>query len=165
MHHEVLMSDITLQTALIIGVGVLGCIIPMLPGPPLVWLGMLYYAWRTNWEQVGWPALALLFALMMVGATSNFWLSYFGARKSGASVWASVAAFFGGLIGLVVASLPGLLLGALGAIAAVEYFSHRDWKKVLRAGGGYLAGYLLSVVVELLVCLLMILIFLAAVRL
>lgn len=158
------MNDIFIQTAIIMAAGVLGCIIPALPGPPLVFLGALFYAYRTNWEQISWPSLSILFLLMALGSTSNLWLSYFGARKSGASMWASVAGFFGGLIGLLVFSLPGLFIGALGAIAAVEYSRHKDWGKVVKAGKGYLAGYLLSMVVELLVCLLMIGIFLAAVR-
>lgn len=136
----------------------------MMPGPPLVFLGALYFAWQTNWQQIGAPSLAILFLLMLVGATSNFWLSYFGARKSGASVWASVAAFLGGLIGLVVGSIPGLFIGALGAIAAVEYSRAKDWNQVFKAGSGYVAGYLLSVVVEVLVCVLMIGIFLVALR-
>ena len=159
------MSDISMQTAIILLAGVLGCVIPALPGPPLVFLGVLFYAWRTHWEQLSWPSLSLIFILMLVGATSNVWLSFLGARKSGASVWGSVAAFFGGLIGLIIFSLPGLFIGALGAIAIVEYSRHKDWRKVLNAGKGYLAGYLLSVVVELGVCFLMIAVFLLAVRL
>ena len=165
------MNDIAIQTAIIMFAGVLGCIIPALPGPPLVFLGALFYAWRTNWDQVSWPSLTLLLMLMLIGSSSNLWLSYFGARKGGASVWASVAGFFGGLIGLVigsvfiVGSLPGLFIGALGAIALVEYSLHKDWSKVFKAGKGYLAGYLLSLVVELLICLLMIGVFLLAVRL
>ena len=158
------MNDIGIQTAIIMAAGLLGCIIPALPGPPLVFLGALFYAYRTNWEQVSWPSLTLLLTLMLIGSSSNLWLSYFGARKSGPLVWASVAAFFGGLIGMLVFSLPGLFIGALGAIALVEYSLHKDWGKVLNAGKGYLAGYLLSLVVELFICLLMIGIFLLAIR-
>lgn len=158
------MNEIAISTAIIMLAGIIGCIIPALPGPPLVFIGALYYAYRTEWTQVSWPSLFVLFMLMVVGSTSNIWLSYFGARKGGASIWASVAAFFGGLIGLMVFSLPGLFIGAIGAIAAVEYSQHKDWNKVLRAGTGYLAGYLLSMVVELLVCLAMITVFLLAVK-
>ena len=159
------MNEIAISTAIIMLAGVLGCIIPALPGPLLVFIGALFYAYRTEWTQVSWPPLLILFLLMVVGSTSNIWLSYFGARKSGASVWASVAAFFGGLIGLMILSLPGLFIGAIGAIALVEYSRHKDWGKVLKASGGYVAGYLLSMVVELLICLAMIAVFLLAIRL
>ena len=159
------MPDIFIQTIIIMAAGVLGCIIPALPGPPLVFLGAIYYAWKTGWNEVSWPSLSLLFVMMLIGATSNFWLSFLGTRKSGASVWTSVAAFVGGLIGLIVFSLPGLFIGALGAIAALEYSQHKDWSKVMKAGKGYLAGYLLSMIVELAICIGMIIVFLLAVHL
>ncbi len=159
------MNEIAITTTIIMLAGVLGCIVPALPGPPLVFIGALFYAYQSDWAQVSWPSLSVLFLLMLVGSTSNVWLGYFGARKGGASIWASVAAFFGGLLGLMILHLPGLFIGSIGAIVAVEYSQHKDWKKVLRAGTGYLAGYLLSMVVELLVCLLMIAIFLLAIML
>lgn len=158
------MSDITWQTAIIIGVGLFGCIVPLLPGPPLVWLGTLYYAWRTEWEQVSIPTLILLLLLAVAASTSNIWLSALGAKKTGASLWATLAALAGGLIGLIIASLPGMLIGSIGAIVAVEYSNHRDWNKVLKASGGYLAGYLLSMVVELVTSLVIVAIFLIAIR-
>lgn len=159
------MPAISIQTAIIMAAGLIGCIIPALPGPPLVFLGALYYAWQTQWTEISWPSLSLLFVLMLVGASSNFWLSFLGTRKSGASVWTSVAAFVGGIVGMIFLSLPGLFIGALGAIALLEYSQHKDWRKVLNAGKGYLAGYLLSIIVELAVCVLMIFIFLIALRL
>ena len=64
----------------------------------------------------------------------------------------------------VVGSLPGLFIGALGAIALVEYYQHKDWNKVLKASKGYLIGYALSLVVELLCCFLIIGIFLLVLR-
>src|SRR5690606_22765167 len=102
------MPERSIQTAIIMAAGLICCVIPALPGPPLVFLGAIYYAWQTGWKEVSWPSLSLLFVLMLVGATSNFWLSFLGTRKSGASIWTSVAAFVGGLIGLIVFSLPGL---------------------------------------------------------
>jgi uncharacterized protein YqgC (DUF456 family) len=158
------MPDISIQTAIIMAAGLIGCVIPALPGPPLVFLGAIYYAWQTGWKDVSWPSLSLLFVLMLIGATSNLWLPFLGTRKSGASIWTSVAAFVGGLIGLVVLNLPGLFIGALGAIAILEYSRHKDWRKVLSAGKGYLAGYLLSIVVELAICIVMIGVFLLAIR-
>jgi uncharacterized protein YqgC (DUF456 family) len=57
-----------------------------------------------------------------------------------------------------------MLIGSIGAIVAVEYSRHRDWNKVLKASGGYLAGYLLSMVVELVTSLAIVGIFLLAIR-
>lgn len=157
------MSPIMAQTVVIMAVGLLGAILPLVPGPPVVWLGALYYAWRTNWVDVGWPSLLLLLVLAIIGGTADVWMGYLGASKGGASGWATLASIVGGLIGLVVFSVPGALIGSIGAIMLVEYARHRDWRKVLRASGGYLVGSLLATVVEIIVCIVMIGLFAAAV--
>lgn len=149
--------------AIMMVLGLAGCVIPVLPGPPLVWLGAMYYAWRNDWTQIGWPMLLLLFILAVIGSTADLWMGYLGAKKGGASIWASLASLAGGLIGLIVFSIPGAIIGSLGAIALVEYYRHKDWNKVLRAGGGYMVGYLLAMVVELAICLVMIGLFAVAV--
>jgi len=145
-------------------VGLVGAVAPMIPGPPFVWLGAFYYAWRTGYDEVGVFTLVLLGALAIAGGTSDWWLSYLGARRAGASGWATLASFVGGIIGLLLLSLPGMLIGSLAAVVLVEYSRHRDWRRVLRASGGYLAGWLLSTVVEVAVCVIMIGIFLLSVN-
>ncbi|WP_029215505.1 DUF456 domain-containing protein [Kallotenue papyrolyticum] len=148
---------------LIMIVGTIGALVPALPGPALVWLGALYYAWQTGWTVVGWPSLLLLLALAVLGGTTDLWMSYFGARTGGASLGGTLASLVGGVIGLLIFSLPGAILGALLALALVEFSRHRDWRRVLRAGGGWLIGSLLSALVEVLICLVMIGLFLLAV--
>ncbi|MDF2439590.1 MAG: uncharacterized protein JWN98_574 [Abditibacteriota bacterium] len=147
------MDDVLLQSALIMGIGLIGCILPAVPGPPLVWIGAMYHGYRTDWSQVGWPILAFLFVLAMIGSTADTWMGYLGARKGGASIWSSLAGSAGGIIGLIAFSLPGAILGSLLAIGAVEWYRHRNWNKVLQAGKGYAVGYVLSIFVELGVCL------------
>ena len=159
------MNQIEIETAIIMVIGLLGCIVPLLPGPPIVWLGALYYSWRTDWAEVGWPMLALLLMLALIASTANWWMSYLGARKSGASGWASLASIVGGIIGMIVLNLPGAIIGSIAGIALVEFQRHRDWKAVLRASGGYVVGYLLSMVVEIVMCLVMIGLFVAAIYL
>ena len=158
------MNQTLLEATIIMVVGFIGCIAPFLPGPPIVWLGALYYGWKTNFAEFGWPTLILMLIFALIGSTADVWLSYFGARKSGASVWSSVAATIGGIIGLLVFSLPGLIIGSFAAIAAIEFQIHKDWNKVLKAGLGYLAGYLLSMVVQVLACIAIVIAFVVALR-
>lgn len=157
-------SETLVLTIVLMGVGLLGSILPLVPGPPLIWLGALYYGWNTGWETVGWPSLLVLLVLAIVGGTADLWVGYLGASKGGASGWATLASIVGGLVGLIVLSIPGAIIGSVGAIVLVEYARHRDWRRVLRAGGGYLIGSLLSSVVEVVIALVMIGIFVAAVN-
>ncbi len=147
---------------LIMGVGLIGAIAPVIPGPPIVWLGALFYAYQTGWQQIGAPTLTLLGILAVAGGTSDWWLGYLGARRGGASIWGTLASFAGGIAGFFVLNVVGMIVGSLAGVIAVEYFRHRDWQRVWRASRGYLAGWLLSMVVEVVVCLVMIGLFLLA---
>lgn len=155
-------SDPIFLTVLMMGLGLVGSILPLLPGTPLIWLGALYYAWQTEWTAVGWPSLLLLLILAIVGGTTDIWVGYLGANRGGASGWSTLASLVGGLVGLIVFSIPGAIIGSVGAIVVVEYLRHRDWRRVLRASGGYLIGSLLASVVEVVIALVMIGIFVAA---
>ncbi len=144
--------------------GLIGAVAPLIPGPPIVWLGALYYAWQTRFADVGVVMLVVLGVLALAGGTSDLWVAYLGARRGGASGWATLASFIGGIVGFFILNVPGMLIGSFGGVVLVEYLRHRDWRRMLRAGSGYLIGWLLSTVVEVVVCILMIILFLAAVQ-
>lgn len=159
------MSQPAIETAIIMFVGLLGVVLPLFPGPPIIWLGALYYGWQTGWAQIGWPSLTLLLVLAIIGSTSDLWVSSLSARRSGASGWATLASLAGGVVGLFTPLGPfGLIIGSLGGIVLAEYLRHRNWQNVLRSARGYLVGWLLSLLVQGTVCVLMIVIFLIAVN-
>jgi uncharacterized protein YqgC (DUF456 family) len=150
---------------LIMVVGLIGCVLPVVPGLPIVWLGALYYAWQTGFSQVGILTLALLFVLMLVGATANIWMGSLGARSGGASPWSSLLGLLLGMVGLLVFNLPGMIIGSLLGVAVPELLRHRDWRQTLRASGGYLLAWALASVVEVGIGLLIVLFFLISVAL
>lgn len=133
---------------LLIGIGAIGCFLPVLPGPPLAWLGALYFSWRTGFVSPSPFVLGLLLVVTVVGATADWWMGFLGARKGGASLWGQLAATLGALVGFFVLSIPGLIIGSLAGLIATEYYRQREWKLVFKAGAGYLVGYLLAAVVE-----------------
>ena len=157
--------SVAVETAIIMFVGLLGVVLPLFPGPPIIWLGALYYGFRTDWVEVGWPSLTLLLVLAIVGDTADIWVSSLGARRTGASGWATLASLVGGVVGLFTPLGPfGLIIGSLGGIALVEYARHRNWQNVLQAAKGYLVGWVVSLLVQGTVGVLMIIIFLIAVN-
>lgn len=141
-----------------------GAVVPFMPGPPLAFIGAAYYAWQTSWTEVSPFTILLLGVLAIIGSTTDLWVAGAGAKQGGASGLATVASMVGGFIGLLVGNIPGLIIGSVGAIALVEYQRHKDWSKVAKASGGYLAGYVLSMVVQLFICLLMAITFWVAVK-
>jgi uncharacterized protein YqgC (DUF456 family) len=96
--------------------GFAGCVLPMLPGPPLAYVALFCVATGGAWPAYSALELVLLGALTAGVTAVDTLLPVLGARKYGASkagVWLSVA---GLLVGIVVFPPFGFLLGAfLGA--------------------------------------------------
>jgi uncharacterized protein len=137
--------------------GLAGSILPVLPGPFLIWLGALLWAWGNGFERVGWPTLAVLGVLALAAWASDLFLNMVISRQAGAS-WKSIGgAIAGGIIGGLLLSvwIPvlGTLLGAVaGGVAGmwfVEYADKRNFRAARRAVRAYLASMALAAFLEL----------------
>lgn len=131
-----------------IAVGVAGTVLPVLPGAPLVWLGLLLAAWIDGFERVGGWTLLLLGLLAMSTFAIDFAASAAGARRVGASREAIFGAALGVLLGLPF-GLPGLLLGPFVGAAAGELWHERDWRRAGKVGLGASLGFALGVAAKL----------------
>jgi uncharacterized protein YqgC (DUF456 family) len=138
-----------IATFLIMFIGLLGTVLPVLPGTVLILLGALLYAVLEGFHSIGWPTLVVLAVLTVVATTADIWVGGLGARAGGASGWSILAGLLGGFIGLVFFSLPGAVIGAILGVLISEIVRVRDWRQALKAGGGWAAGWLLSVLVQL----------------
>ena len=143
----------------LMAVGIIGTVVPMIPGTILIFIGALIYAFADGFQIVGWPTLVVMGLLTAVATTADIWASSVGARIGGASGWSVLLGLVGGLAGLVFFSLPGAVVGAVLGVLLTEILRVRDWRKALRAGGGWLVGWLLSAVVQLGAALVMVVIF------
>ena len=146
-------------TLLVMLVGLLGTFLPVVPGSILIFLAALVYAWLEKFQTVGWPTLVVLGVLTFVGTTADIWASSVGAKAGGASAWSVVAGLVGGGVGLLLFSLPGSVLGAILAVLVLETYRAGDWRKALKAGGGWAVGWILSVGIRLGIGLLMVALF------
>jgi uncharacterized protein YqgC (DUF456 family) len=146
-------------TALVMLIGLLGTVLPVLPGTVLILLGALFYAVLDGFQSVGWPTLLVLALLTAVATTADIWVGGLGARAGGASGWSILAGLVGSFAGLVFFNLPGAIIGAILGVLILEIVRVRDWRKALKAGSGWAAGWLLSVFVQLGLGLVMIAIF------
>ena len=153
---------------LLILLGLIGAVVPILPGSLLIWLGAFVYAQADGFRAFGWPTLILLGLMVLVTWGSDLFLTTLITRKSGASWKATFGAIAGGIIGGLLLSglfpFLGTILGALsGAVLGVlvmEYLGRRSWGAAFNAAKGYILGYLASAALQLFLCLVMIAIFL-----
>lgn len=142
-------------------VGIVGTLVPGLPGAILVFAGLVLAAWIDGFARVGPGTLVGLGVLTLVAYALDFVATAVGARRFGTSWWGVLGGLAGILVGLAF-GLVGLLVGPfLGALVA-ELIARRDARQAVRAGLGAWLGLLLGTVGRLGLVLAMVAIFVVA---
>lgn len=144
--------------ALLVVGGVAGTILPVLPGVPLVFFGMLLAAWTDGFQHVGAYTLITLGVLAVIALLVDFVAGLLGAKKVGASRLALFGAAIGTLVGIFF-GIPGLLLGPfLGALVG-ELVAGGTMRRATDVGIAAWLGFLFGAVFKLAICFAMLGIF------
>ena len=170
-------------TIVLMVVGLVGSVVPGLPGVTLIFLSALLYAILTDFQTVGSVILVILFVFAALAFLAEFFATSYGARRFGASNWGTVGGAIGGIVGALaglffagIGSLFGLIFGTIAGVFAGEYLrrgrrgdheereaTDADWRRASRAAGGVMVGYLASAIVQGLLGLASVIVFVLAV--
>ena len=138
----------------IVVAGLVGTVLPALPGIPMIFAGLLLLAWSTGFEPVGWGTLGVLGALTVVSILIDFLASAAGAKRLGASPRAFWGATIGAIVGIFF-GIPGIILGPfIGAVAA-ELSVGQSAMQAGRAGYGTWIGIIVGTAAKLAIAFLM----------
>ncbi len=158
-------------------IGLVGSVLPALPGVTLIFVSALVYAFFAGFEVVGGPVIALLGLFAALALVADFIGTSYGARRFGASSWGTAGGAIGGIFGTLagllffgIGALFGLILGSVAGVFLGEYLRRRrqgtlgsateeprvrpartdggDWRRTGRAAGGVFVGYLIAAVAQ-----------------
>ncbi len=150
------MTELFLVSMLVVAVGLIGTIVPGLPGMPLILGGIALFTIGNGFAVVGPFQFFLFVVLGLVAMGLNFLGNLIGAQKFGVSR----IGLFGALLGLVIGFfvLPGLgiIVGPLLGATAAELLQGRAIRDALRSGFGVLIGYIFGSLAEVLIALIMV---------
>lgn len=145
-----------IAVALIV-VGLVGTIIPILPGMFLIWLTVLAYAVVERFQAIDVFTFIILTLVALIAGTADLWLSALGAKTGGASRRAIFLGFIGSIIGLflgtlipipIFGNLIGSVLGYAAGLLLGQYHKYQDWNTAIRASLGGVAGWGVATVVQ-----------------
>lgn len=136
---------------LVLLLGMVGSIVPAMPGVPLAYLSL----WLGRWS--GYTPFSNTFMWIMAGVTlvvflADYFLPPLIVKRSGgskAATWGSIIGMVAGLIFTPVGMLLGMLLGAfLGEF----WYAKKSGGEALKAAMGTFVGFLLGTGLKLLLC-------------
>lgn len=121
-------------SALLILVGILGTVLPVLPGIPVAFAGMWLAAWLGNYQEISVPTMIILGVLTLISIGVDLLSSALGAQRAGASKMAIFGAGLGSLIGLLFFNLPGLIIGPFVGVMLVETSKGKSVREASKIG-------------------------------
>ena len=132
--------------------GIIGCMVPIIPGPPLSFCALLLLSIAYRWEVFSPQFLIATGTVTAVVTAFDYILPLIAARKFGASKLGILGSILGMIIGIIFFPPFGLLIGALLGAIFGEYIYNLNARESLRAGLGVFLGTIISIFIKLGTC-------------
>ncbi|MBQ1747867.1 MAG: DUF456 domain-containing protein [Bacteroidales bacterium] len=153
-----MLSYVIIGLAIFLGiVGIIGCVLPVIPGPPISWAGMMIlYFWGKGTDSSGdtmsTRLLLIWLAVTIVVTVLDYLVPSYLTKVSGGSKYASRGALAGVLVGLFFAPW-GIVLGPmLGAFICEAAFSGKKAGQSIVPALGAFAGFVCGTLLKLISC-------------
>ncbi|MBW1820421.1 MAG: DUF456 domain-containing protein [Deltaproteobacteria bacterium] len=129
--------------------GVIGCILPVIPGPALSFLSLIILSYAKNWQVFSTAFLVTMGIFTILLSILDYAIPVFGAKKFGASKFGIWGSIIGMLVGFIFFPPFGIFIGAFFGALAGELLKGKNTKKALRAGWGSFIGNIATIGVKL----------------
>jgi len=140
-------------SALFLLLGVVGCILPVLPGPPLSYVGLLLLHFTQAYSFTN--KFLIIWGIVVVLVTAlDYAIPALGTKKFGGSKWGVIGSVVGLIIGLFLGPI-GIIVGPFVGAVAGELLSGKTRDKTLKAGIGSFIGFLVSTGLKLMTSIIM----------
>jgi len=136
--------------AVLIGAGIIGCLLPILPGPPLSYLGILCLQLleKPRFES---GFLLIWAGIVLVVVVLDYIIPVYGTKRMGGSRRGVIGSLIGLLVGIFIFPPFGIIIGpALGALIG-ESIGGKEGKNPMKAAIGSFLGFMTGVFLKLLV--------------
>ena len=132
--------------------GIVGSVLPVLPGPPISWVGLLVL-FLTSAVPMNYWFLGITLVIALIIVVLDYVIPAVGTKRFGGSRAGAIGTTIGLIVGLIAPIPFGILLGPfLGAFIGEVAFNKTDSDRALKAAFGSFLGFLASTFMKLVVC-------------
>ena len=135
--------------SILILLGLAGSVLPILPGPPLSFIGLFLLALLKHFSPPLTPTLVIILAIVTILVIlMDYIIPLLGAKRYGASKWRVWGSVLGMVIGIFWSPF-GMLVGAFVGAVVVEWLVGKKKGEALRAGWGVVMGTMFAAILRL----------------
>lgn len=145
---------ITLGVVLAIA-GLVGCILPFVPGPPLNYIALLLLQLTLDPHPFTTNFLIVWLAITIVVTLLDYYVPIWGTRKYGGGSGGVWGASIGLLAGLLFFPPFGMIAGPFVGAVVGELITGKEFSTAFRAGFGTFIGFIAGVVMKLAVSIML----------
>ncbi len=134
-------------------VGTLGSVLPIIPGPPIAYAGLILQQLRDD-APFSTKFLIIWAAIVLVTLVLDFLIPIWGTKRFGGTkygIWGCtigfIAAFWMGPLGMILGPFLGAFIG--------ELLAGQDSRRSFRAALGSFVGFLMGSFLKLVACFMM----------
>lgn len=128
-------------------IGIIGCVVPILPGPPLSFLGIILLH-VSRFGQFTTSALITFAAITVAVTVLDYLVPIWGTKRFGGSKYGTRGATVGLIIGFFLGP-TGIIIGPLIGAVVGELLFKDDMRYAIKAGFGSLLGFLTGIGLKL----------------
>lgn len=145
-----------LLTLVMFVMGIIGTILPALPGVIVIFGGMVLYGFMTNFAGLSIYFFIMQSAVMLVIFLVDFLASAVSTKKYGGSKQAAFGAVLGTIVGIMVFGPLGVIIGPFAGSVITEIIIGKQIKQAVLVGFGSLVGVIGGTIFKLLAEIVMI---------
>ena len=149
-------------------IGIIGSILPGLPGPQVSYVGLLLLHW-SRFGHFSTKMLVIWSIVVVIVAVLDYIVPIWGTKKFGGTKAGVRGSTIGLIVGVILLPMLGILLGPLGIFGIIggpfigawigERSAGQDSQKALRAATGSFIGFIAGTFMKIAVCIILAVIF------
>ncbi len=143
-------------------VGLVGVVLPLLPGVPLAWLGLFIYALGTGFGKISVTTTVVFFILTLIILSLDFAAPMLGAKKYKASKFGIIGVFIGFTVGIILFGFWGIIFGPLIGALLGELAARKKPGQAFKSALGAFVGFIVGTLFKIIFVLIMIGFFIAS---
>lgn len=146
------MELVTVVAALLVAAGILGLVVPVLPGLAVVVLGVLLWTVDRG-DGTAWTIFGICVVIAIIGWIVQYTVPGKRMKAAGVPTGTLLVGALCGIVGFFVIPVVGLFIGFVVGIFVIEQLRLRDTAAAWRATVIALKGVLMSIGIELIAAL------------